>query len=668
MALRWGILATGNIAETFARAAEASSGNELAAVASRTEARAAAFAARHPGSRPHASYEALLADPNVEIVYVATPHPHHVDWVIRALRAGKHVLCEKPMGLNHPEVMAMTDAAIESGRFLMEAFMYRCHPQTQHLMDLLAEGAIGEIAHIRATFGFRTAFDPSSRLFANELGGGAIMDVGCYPVSAARLITGSEPIGISGHGRLTETGVDEWASAQLRFESGVTAQVATAVTARLDNAIEIYGREGSLKVPNPWMSADADGNWSFELFRDGRLELVEGHAPPLYVVEIDHVARCIADGVLESPLMPWQDSRGNALVLDQWRDAVGVSFRVEQAESHRGPLCGELPKPARLAGEGSVEHLDKRVSRLVMGCDNQPGMSHAAIMWDNYFSLGGNAFDTAHIYGGGSMESLLGHWQEQRDIRDDLVIIGKGAHTPDDRPECVNPQLTISLERLRTDHVDVYFLHRDNLEVPVGEFVDAVNEEIGRRRIAAWGGSNWTLARIQAANDYAASRGLQGMTAVSNNFSLAHMIEPLWPGVETATSQAFRDYLAETGIALMPWSSQARGFFTPWAETVMAATGREIQTITRVQPTMAELARTWFSEENFERRRRAVSLAESRGVEPIQIALAYVINQPFPCFPLIGPRQIAETRSSLAAIDIALSPAELRWLNLEDDA
>jgi aryl-alcohol dehydrogenase-like predicted oxidoreductase len=213
----------------------------------------------------------------------------------------------------------------------------------------------------------------------------------------------------------------------------------------------------------------------------------------------------------------------------------------------------------------------------------------------------------------------------------------------------------------------VYFLHRDNTEVPVGEFVDAINDEIRGGRIRAWGGSNWTLARIRAANAYAERNDLQGMSAVSNNFSLAHMIKPLWPGVETATGSEFRTYLADAGLALLPWSSQARGFFTPWAEEVMRETGRDNPVITGVQPTMAELAVTWFSEDNFERRRRAVQLAAERGVEPIQIALAYVVNQPFACFPLIGPRQIAETRSSLAALDVALTPDECRWLDLRED-
>ena len=300
-----------------------------------------------------------------------------------------------------------------------------------------------------------------------------------------------------------------------------------------------------------------------------------------------------------------------------------------------------------------------------MGCDNQPSMSHAAVMWDNYIELGGNCFDTAYVYGDGAMESLLGHWHEQRGLREDIAVIGKGAHTPHNLPAFVTSELDQSLERLRTDYVDLYFLHRDNVEVPVAEFVDAVNAEIRNGRIRAWGGSNWTLERIQAANEYAEANDLQAMSAVSNNFSLARMIKPLWPGVETATSTAFRDYLSAEQIALMPWSSQARGFFTPWAERVMQAIGSENPAITGTQPTMSELAETWFSEENFERRRRAVALAARRGVEPIQIALAYVIHQPFPCFPLIGPRQISETRSSVAAIHIELAAAECRWLDLE---
>ncbi|HEY5646805.1 MAG TPA: aldo/keto reductase [Pseudomonadales bacterium] len=666
MNLRWGILATGNIAHACARAITGSTSGTLVAVASRELSRAQEFAEAHGGIRAYGDYESLLADTAVDVVYVAAPHPAHADWTIRALLAGKHVLCEKPLGLNHAEVMAMVDAAEQADRFLMEAFMYRCHPQTDRFLDLIRDGAIGRVCHIDASFGFHAAVDPDSRLFANALGGGGILDVGCYPVSAARLVAGAEPVRVTAGGHLGSTGVDHWSAGLLTFEDDTTAHVATGVTVALANSLEIFGERGRLLIPNPWRCADDQGFWQFELHRQGaEPEVVRGQAAPLYQLEVDHVAACIAAGQRWSERMSWTDSQGNARVLDDWRRAIGLTYDSERPESHRGPLPGRPRRPARPALAAAIPQLNKPVSRLVMGCDNQPSMSHAAVLWDNYLDMGGNAFDTAYIYGGGSMETLLGHWHRQRGVRDEIVVIGKGAHTPHNRPAFVAPQLAESLTRLQTDFVDVYFLHRDNLEVPVGEFVDAVNEEIDQGRIRAWGGSNWTLQRIRAANDYAVKTGRQPMSAVSNNFSLAHMIRPLWPGVETATSTEFRQYLTTSGMALMPWSSQARGFFTPWAETVMAQTGRENPVITSVQPTMAELASTWFSEENFERRRRAVELAASRGVTPIQIALAYVIRQPFPCFPLIGPRQITETRSSMAALDIELSNAELTWLNLE---
>jgi predicted dehydrogenase/aryl-alcohol dehydrogenase-like predicted oxidoreductase len=668
MTLRWGLAATGNIARTFASALGSSKTSTLAAVASRTPARAEGFAAdfSEAGATPVLAldYDALVEHPEVDAIYVATPHPQHADWVLRALRAGKHVLCEKPMGVNHPEVMAMLDAAADADRFLMEAFMYRCHPQTLKLKSLLDDGAIGTVRQIRASFGFKASPQPASRLFAPALAGGGIMDVGCYPVSAACLIMGADPVSVTGEGHIGDTGVDYWASATLTFADGQSAQLATGITLGLDNTLQIFGDDGRIHVANPWNAA---GNWSFELVRSDQVaEVIAGKAEPLYQIEIDHVAGCIASGARQSPLMSHEESLRNARVLDDWRQAIGLQYPAERASQHRPPLATTFSRPGSLAKPGSIPHLEKPVSRLVMGCDNQPGMSHAAVMWDNFFSLGGNCFDTAYIYGGGRMETLLGHWHSSRNLREDIVIIGKGAHTPDDNPAAVSPQLDESLTRLQTDHVDVYFLHRDNLDVPVGEFVDAVNAEIEKGRVKTWGGSNWTLERVQAANAYAQKNGKQGMSAVSNQFSLAHMIKPLWPGVQSATAPEFRAYLAETGMALMPWSSQARGFFTPWAEEVMQRTGRENPVITGVQPTMAELAETWFSEENFERRSRAVRLAEERGVAAIQIALAYVINQPFPCFPLIGPRQISETRSSLAALDIELSPTECRWLDLAD--
>ncbi len=667
MAGNWGILGTGRIARTFAKALQESKHNTLVAVGSRTDESAAKFVAKFEGVTPHASYQALLIDPAVDTIYISTPHPQHVEWTIRALQAGKAVLGEKPLGVNHAEAMAMVDCAELTQRFLMEAFMYRLHPQTERLIALIRDGAIGEVRHVQASFGFQAPYEPTSRLFANALAGGGVMDVGCYPVSMVRLILGSEPISVDAHGHLGETGVDEWAATLLKFDNGTSAQIATAVSLTLDNGVSIYGTGGHIRVTRPWGPSDANGNWSFEMSRSGaKSETVAGQSDPIYVLEAEHVTECVQANRIESPLMSHADSLGNALALDAWRRAIGLEFEQERPSTHRGPLLGQVEKsPQPAMTYAAIDGLDKPVSRLVMGCDNQPNMSHAAVMWDAYFEAGGNAFDTAYIYGGGSTEKLLGYWHQQRGVRRELVIIGKGAHTPHNTPEQIAPQLLMSLERLQTDTIDIYFLHRDNPDVPVHEFIDALNEEVREGRIRVFGGSNWTWSRVQAANVYAKEQDLQGFSAISNNFSLARMIEPIWPGVESASEPDYRAFLEEHQLALMPWSSQARGFFTPWAERVIADTASENQIITSVQPTIRELRRTWFSEDNFERRRRAVALAADIGVEAIHIALAYVLQQPFPTFPVIGPRVLKETRSSMRALTIELTGEELDWLNLD---
>ena len=670
MTLNWGILATGRIAHALAAAITTTPGNRLTAVASRDRSVARTFSDQYGNVTAHGSYDALITDPSVDVIYVATPHPLHAEWTIKALAAGKHVLCEKPLGVNAAEVMAMTHAAGVHRRFLMEAFMYRCHPQTRIVRELITGGAIGEIRHISANFGYQTAVDVDSRLFANALGGGGILDVGCYPVSLARLLLNEEPGTVKAHGHLGSTGVDEWTTALLGFSNGVSAQVATGIRIGLDNSARISGSKGHIHLPNPWLPADAEGQWRFELSSFGRTEQISGISKPLYVLEVEAVAEAIAAGKLESPAMSWQDSLGNARVLDAWRAEIGLEYLQEQPETHRGPLVA-LRNPAAadaLVTRSAVKGLAQDMAHLVMGCDNQPNASHAAVMWDHYFDLGGNAFDTAFVYGNGSMEKLLGHWHTQRNIRSDMVIIGKGAHTPHCFPDQIGPQLDVSLERLQTDYVDVYFLHRDNTDIPVGEFVDALNAEVARGRIRVFGGSNWTLPRVQAVNAYARENGKQGFSAVSNNLSLARMVTPIWPGVESSWDAAFRSYLKDNGTALMPWSSQARGFFTPWVDAVLAEQGQRAGAGTRVEPTIDELQRTWFAEDNFERRRRAFSLADSLGTSAINIALAYVLRQAFPVFALIGPRTLWELDSCIKAISLKLTAEQIAWLNLETDS
>jgi predicted dehydrogenase len=226
--IRWGIVGTGAIAKCFAVNLKKSRAGVLEAVGSRTIESAQKFATEQGAKRAHGSYEALLADKEVDAVYVCPPHPMHAEWTIKALRAGKHVICEKPMGLNHAQVMAMTEQAELSNKALMEAFMWRLHPQTEKLIELIRSNAIGTVQLIQANFSFKSKFNPTGRLWANDLAGGGIMDVGCYTVSAARLLAGAAigrdfdtPTQVSGGAKLSETKVDEYAVGTLKFNSGV---------------------------------------------------------------------------------------------------------------------------------------------------------------------------------------------------------------------------------------------------------------------------------------------------------------------------------------------------------------------------------------------------------------------------------------------------------------
>ena len=666
MTVRWGILATGRIAGTFADAIAASDTAVLAAVGSRTQDAAGRFVRDRAGVTPYGSYEALLADADVDAVYVATPHPQHAEWTIKALEAGKAVLCEKPMGVNHAQVMAIVEAAREHDAFLMEAFMYRTHPMTERVVELVREGAIGEVRHIDASFGFAAPFRADSRLYRNDLAGGGIMDVGCYAVSMCRLIAREEPEDVRAVANFAETGVDAWSAAVLRFPSGIVAQAATAVSVGLPNRVTISGSEGSIRIPSPWFCADADGHWRFEIRRDAEVEVVEGRSAPLYVHEVDSVSEALGKDARESPHMSWADSLGNARTLDAWRESIGLVFDMERPERQTVPVHGRpLAVAERAMRHGTVSGIDKPVSRLVMGCDNQPDIRHAAAMFDHYFERGGNTFDTAHIYGRGRMESLLGAWMVNRGVRDDVVIIGKGAHTPANFPDRVAPQLDESLERLGADHVDLYFLHRDNPDVDVAEWIDVLNRECDAGRVRAFGASNWSLERVRAANAYARANGLRPFVAVSNQFSLARMVDPVWPGCVSASTPDWRAWLAAEGLALFPWSSQARGFFTARFDAVRARESSGVDPRYGNQPSDDEMRRCWFAEDNFARRERAVEMATERGVSPIVVALAWVLSQPFPCFPLIGPRVLTETAESLTAFGLALTPDELRQLHGE---
>ena len=208
-----------------------------------------------------------------------------------------------------------------------------------------------------------------------------------------------------------------------------------------------------------------------------------------------------------------------------------------------------------------------------------------------------------------------------------------------------------------TTSVDIYCLHRDNTDIPVGDFIDMLNELKNEGLIGVFGASNWSLHRFKEANEYALANDKEPFTVLSNNFSLARMNSPVWPGCFSCSEIDYVDYLRENKIAVFPWSSQARGFFLDGQEFTGAAHVAD--------PNREEQDRGWGSEENFERRRRCLELAEKKSVDPIQIALAYVLCQQFPTFPLIGPRNFFETENSIDALNLALDSKEVAWLNLE---
>ena len=660
--LAWGILGTGSIAHTFAGGVLGSATGRLAAVGSRSQAAADRFGGEFSVPRRHGSYEALLADPEVHAVYISTPHPLHAEWAIKAAEAGKHILCEKPLAINYPQAMAIVEAARRADVFLMEAFMYRCHPQTAKLVELLREKVIGDVRVVQATFSFHAGYDPGGRLFSNALGGGGILDVGCYCASFARLVAGAatgrdfaDPTTVRGVGHLGETGVDHYALAVLEFPGEILAQLATGVDLNQENAARIYGTEGWIFVPSPWIPSREPGVTTIVVHRYGageaqeiRIETTRG----LYALEADTVAAHIGKRQAAPPAITWEDTLGNMKVLDRWRVAIGLVYDEERPEAvgtvTKRPLA--VRKDAKME-YGRIEGVGKPVSRLVIGVDHQGGMPYAAVLLDDYFERGGNCFDTAYIYGDGLCEKLLGQWVRNRDLRDQVVILDKDAHTPDCYPEFVRSQLMESLERLQMDYVDILMAHRDNPEIPVGEFVDAFNEVKQAGYVRAFGGSNWTPARVQAANEYARGKGLAGFSAVSNNLSLARMVDPVWAGSLASSDAESRAWFAKTQLPLMAWSSQAQGFFAGRADPNDLSD--------------PELVRCWYSDDNFQRLARARELAAKSGMRAINIALAYVLHQPFPTFALIGPRTLEETDIAFRGLEVQLSPEELRWLNLE---
>ncbi|MEV8352610.1 Gfo/Idh/MocA family protein [Streptomyces niveus] len=322
---RWGVLATGGIAATFTGDVQAMADAEVVAVASRSEPSAKAFADRFGIPRAYGDWAGLVADPDVDIVYVATPHSAHRAAAGLALEAGKPVLCEKAFTLNAREAGELVALAGERGLFLMEAMWMYCSPVVRRMTELIADGAIGEVRTVQADFGLQGPFAPEHRLRDPALGGGALLDLGVYPVSFAQLILG-EPDRVQADALLSPEGVDLATGMLLGWDSGATALLSCSVTARTASTATVTGTAGRIELPSGFFHPDA-----FMLHREGR-------DPERYAVEspltgMQHeaaeVSRCLRAGEKESPLVPLAGSLAVMRTLDAVRERVGVRYPVD---------------------------------------------------------------------------------------------------------------------------------------------------------------------------------------------------------------------------------------------------------------------------------------------------------------------------------------------------
>jgi predicted dehydrogenase len=317
MNTRFGILGSGWIVRKYAEACRLLPGLELVAIASRDGERARTVAAQNNIPRAHTGYDALLADREVDVVINALHNGLHCEWSIRALQAGKHVLCEKPLGCNAVEVERMFAAARAAGRLLMEAFMYRSHPQMPLILECVRAGGLGRLLHIRS-YRMSQGREPGNPRYDKQAGGGALLDVGCYCVNFSRVVAGAEPVRVTAHAHVVGD-VDLTLTGTLEFPDNVTAQFCCSFESEPSFGAEIVGTDGRILIAHPWMPPV----WptEFTVVRAGRSEIIRVEPPAVpahvfanFALELAHVADCVRQN--RSPLISEPDSLGNAQVLD----------------------------------------------------------------------------------------------------------------------------------------------------------------------------------------------------------------------------------------------------------------------------------------------------------------------------------------------------------------
>lgn len=320
--IRWGILATGSIAASFAEAVAETDGGEVVAVGSRAESTAHRFAETHGIPRWHGSYAGLLEDPAVDVVYVATTNDLHHDNTLAALAAGKHVLCEKPLALNSDQAVEMVEAAGKAKRFLMEAMWMRFQPYFFTLEELVSAGRLGTVRWIQADFGFPAPPNPDGRLFNRALGGGSLLDLGVYPLTFAYSFLG-EPVEINAVATLHENGVDEQLAVALRHAGGGVASLSCSLVADASTEATVAGSEGRVRVHSPLhhspMLSLQQAGTTVEVFDTS----YEGNGLRF---EAEEVHRCLRAGLLESGRVPHRDTLAVMRTMDEIRRQIGVVY------------------------------------------------------------------------------------------------------------------------------------------------------------------------------------------------------------------------------------------------------------------------------------------------------------------------------------------------------
>lgn len=323
--LNWGILGAGYIANIMANAIQETANNKLVAIASRNKERANDFSKKFSVTNSYTDYHQLLEDKSVDIVYIALPNNLHAEWMIKAAVLGKHILCEKPFTMNFAEAKEVLDHVQQAGVFCMEGFMYRSHPQTKKIIELLQQDTIGEVHLIDSHFGFRSEPNGKNANTDPLLGGGSIMSLGSYCISMSRLIAGAEPTHCMAQGIIDSDGVDAFSSAIFKFSNTCYATMTASFRYGLDFGLKITGNKGILHIPSPWLP-ESLATINLHPFDGESQQINITTHKSLFSYEVALVEACIRAGKAQTdhPAMTWQDTLENMKSLDSWREAIGL--------------------------------------------------------------------------------------------------------------------------------------------------------------------------------------------------------------------------------------------------------------------------------------------------------------------------------------------------------